>query len=181
MRCEKSGRIFLSEENMSYDPQTEQAATEWLTKHRFVSDPQSLALIVKRVEELVEELGGYIAPAHFERVYLTLVNDGVIKPFRGTFETQQQSAAIPEAVIDFIEHASAFEQRRRYATDREFKKFYDLYANQQLKEKIAQESSGRTLSVEEYNRLPAAQIAKRYQSDRSFKAQVDSLISRGLI
>jgi hypothetical protein len=166
---------------MSYDPQTEQAATQWLAKHRFVSDAKSMALIVERAEQLVEELGGYIAPAHFERVYLTLVNDGVITPFRGTFETQQQSAAIPEDIVQFIEHASAFEQRRRYANDKEFKRLYDLYANQQLKAKIAQESSGSTLSVEEYNRIPANQVAARYQRDRSFKAQVDSLISRGLI
>lgn len=37
------------------------------------------------------------------------------------------------------------------------------------------------LTVEEYRRMRAATIAAKYQHDPSFKAQVDSLISRGLI
>ncbi len=37
------------------------------------------------------------------------------------------------------------------------------------------------LTAEAYRKIPAAEIARRYMLDRSFKAQVDTLISQGKI
>ena len=37
------------------------------------------------------------------------------------------------------------------------------------------------LTVEEYRRMPASTIARKYMVDKNFKAQVDSLIQRKLI
>jgi hypothetical protein len=162
---------------MSYSPEIENAASQWLVHHRATSDPRTLALIVQRAQQLVEELGGVICPAFFERAYLELTNEGVIAPFRGSLLEKPAEQAIPQDVINYIERTSAYELQRRYKTDATFRAHYDAYSKAPKQQ--AQVSA--TLSVEEYNRLPAAQIARRYQSDRSFRAQVDSLISRGLI
>jgi len=161
---------------MSYAPEVEQAATEWLSKHRFVSDPRSLALIVKRAQELVAELGGYIAVAHFERAYLELVSQGEIKPFRGTYESQQPPA-IPQDVVDFIERSGARELQQRYKTDTTFRAQYDAWE----KSKKSPEASSAPLTAEDYHRISAREVARRYQTDMGFRASVDSLISRGLI
>lgn len=34
------------------------------------------------------------------------------------------------------------------------------------------------LTAEEYRKIPASQVARKYMTDRSFKAQVDNLIAR---
>src|SRR5258708_34632122 len=90
---------------------------------------------------------------------------------------------IPPDVIAWIENprVSSFEQRRRYATDPVFKKYYDAYANQQLKAKIAQEGAVVSLTAEEYHRLPPATIVPRYRREPRFKSAADALIAHSLI
>jgi hypothetical protein len=161
------------------DTQFDIAAEQWLRKHRYTGDAQVLAKISQRVQDLLEQNGGYVSTAHFERAYLELLDAGKIRPFKDPLNSHAAAApAIPQDAIDFIERESAFEQRRRYANDPVFKRHYDAYANQQ---KTAQESPDSTLSVEDYRKLPAAQVAQRYQKDRSFRALVDKLISDGKI
>jgi hypothetical protein len=84
-------------------------------------------------------------------------------------------------VINFIEHGSAFEQRRRYANDPMFKKQYDAYANAQLKAKVAAEENEETLTVAQYNSMAAIEVAKKYRSSPSFKRGVDKLVAEGKI
>jgi hypothetical protein len=161
---------------MSYPAHIEEAATQWLTK-RFVADPGSLSLIVTKAQELVDELGGVLAPAHFERAYLTLVQDGIIPVCRETADSAAARQQIPSEIVDFIERATAVDLRRRYAKDREFKRHYDLYAADHQRK----QGTGSALTVEEYRSMSAQQIIRAYRSDAAFKAGVDSLISRGLI
>src|SRR5580692_9989877 len=100
---------------MNTQEQFDTAAEQWLREYRYTGDPQVLAQISHRVRDLLDQNGGYISVAHFERAYLGLVNEGAIKPFRDPLNSQSAGApAIPQDVIDFIEHGSAFEQRRRY-------------------------------------------------------------------
>jgi hypothetical protein len=168
--------------------QFDHAAEQWLLKHRYTSDAQTLSRIANRVRENLEKLGGYISTSSFERAYLELLNEKSIKPFRGSI-TEHAAAAtdsqtIPPEIVEFIEssHVSAFEQRRRYANDKEFRRYYDLYSTQKLKEQSAQESGANgSLSVEEYRKLPAATVAQRYLKDRAFRASVDALIASGQI
>lgn len=163
--------------------QFENAFEQWLRGHRYTDDAQTIKKIGQRVHENLERLGGVVAVASFERAYLELVSEKAIKSFRGTVGevVAAETPTLPQDVIHFIEHASAFEQRRRYSQDAVFKKQYDTYANAQLKQQIAQESSGSTLSVEDYRKLPAATVAKRYHSDRIFRTAVDKLIAEGKI
>jgi hypothetical protein len=167
---------------MNTPEQFDNAAEQWL-RHRFTSDPQTLQRIAQRVRENLEKLGGYVSSSSYERAYLELTASGAIKPFKGTVtdHVAAEAPAIPENVIHFIEHASAFEQRKRYSTDPAFKKQYDAYANQKLKEQIAQESSGSTLTVEEYRTLPSHIVAQRHRKEKAFRASVDALIAKGLI
>ncbi len=160
------------------------AQAEWMLHRRFSADATTNALIRGEVENYLEEAGGYPAPAHFERFYLRLLHDGKIQPFKGSLSEQTPSAPlVPPEIVDWIEspRVSSFEQRRRYATDPQFKKYYDLYANQQLKAKVAEETSGVTLTVEEYRSLPAATVIQRYRREKGFKITVDALIAKGLI
>jgi hypothetical protein len=166
------------------EQEIDNAQAEWMLNRRFTADAKTNALIRGEVENYLEEAGGYPAPAHFERFYLQLLNDGKIQPFRGSLSEQPAPPPlIPPDVIAWIENprVSAFEQRRRYSTDKEFKRYYDLYADQQLKARIAQETSGITLTVEEYRSLPAATVIQRYRRDRGFKIAVDKLIAEGRI
>jgi hypothetical protein len=169
-----------------YNLETEidNAQSQWMLNRRFTADPTTNALIRGEVEKYLEEAGGYPAPAHFERFYLQLLNDGKIQPFRGSISEQPAAPPlIPKEIIEFIEspRISAFEQRRRYANDKEFKRYYDLYADQQLKARIAQETGGVSLTAEEYRSLPAATVVQRYRRDRGFKIAVDKLIAQGKI
>jgi hypothetical protein len=164
---------------MNTERDFDNAAEQWLRKHRYTGDTQVLAKISRRVHALLEQNGGYVSTAHYHRAYLELVAEKSIQPFRGTVtEHVSAAAAIPQDAIDLIERGSAFEQRRRYANDPAFKRHYDAYVGQQ---KTAQESPSGALSVEEYGRLPAAIVAQRYQEDRLFKASVDKLIAEGKI
>ena len=162
---------------MSYSPAVETAATQWLVHHRATSDPRTIALIVKRAEQFVDELGGVICPAFFERAYLELRNENAIQKFTGSFLEKPAEQAIPQDVIDFIERSSVFELQRRYRTDATFRVHYDAYQKQPKQERQA----SAVLTVEQYRSMPAAVIAKRYQSDRVFRAGVDALIAQGVI
>jgi len=164
--------------------QFDDAASQWLVKHRATEDAATLSQILTRTRDNLERLGGYPAPSSFERSYLELVSEGVIKSFRGSLMDKPAAAPeIPPDVVAWIENprVSSFEQRRRYATDPQFKKYYDLYANQQLKAKVAEETSGIALTADEYRSLPAATVIQRYRRDRGFKMAVDKLIAEGRI
>jgi len=168
----------------STEQEIDQAMQAWMVNERFTPDPKTNALIRERVELLLENGGGYVATAHFSRAYLELLNEDAIRSFKGALSEQPAPAPlIPPDVIAFIEspRVSSFEQRRRYATDKDFKRYYDLYADQQLKARIAQETLGVTLTVEEYRSLPAATVIQRYRRDRGFKIAVDKLIAEGKI
>lgn len=158
--------------------------SEWMQTKRFTANAATNAAIRERVLENLEQLGGYVSIASFERAYLELIASGIIKPFRGSITEQPAAApAIPDDVIAWIENPriSSFEQRRRYASDPVFKKHYDAYADQQLKARIAQETSGIDLTVEEYRSLPAQMIITRYRREPGFKIAVDKLIAQGKI
>jgi hypothetical protein len=169
---------------MMYDEQEiDQTMSQWMVSKRFTADAKTNALIRQRVEEYLEA-GGYVAVSHFERAYLELLNEDAIQPFRGSLSEQPPSAPlIPPEIVAWIEspHVSSFEQRRRYATDKAFKRYYDLYANQQLKEKVAAEESEVTLTVEQYNAMPRSLAVKKYRSSTSFRRGVDKLIAQGKI
>jgi hypothetical protein len=165
--------------------QFDHASEQWLLKHRYTSDSQTLTRIANRVRENLEKFGGYISTAHFERAYLELVNEKSIKPFRGsvTEHAAAESPAIPADIVAFIESStvSAFAQRRRYSQDPVFKKYYDQYATQQLKAQVAAEHSEETLTVEQYNSMRAIDVAKKYRSSAAFKRGVDKLVADGKI
>lgn len=153
----------------------------FMLTHRFTSDPKVNALIRKRVESNLEEYGGYPSVTHFERAYLELCNEKAITPFRGTAAEHQDTPAIPADVINFIERASAFELRRRYANDKDFRRQYDLYAADEIRKKAEREQNGFVLTVEEYKSLPAATIIRNYRSSPQWKRAIDDLVARGEI
>ena len=162
----------------------DQAMQSWMTTKRFTAETTTNAKIRQRVLENLEHLGGYVSVASFERAYLELLNEDEIQPFRGSISEQPAAPTlIPKEITEFIEspRVSAFEQRRRYANDPQFKKYYDLYADQQLKARIAQETGGVSLTAEEYRALPAAITIQRYRRDKGFKIAVDKLIAQGKI
>jgi hypothetical protein len=162
----------------------DQTMQAWMQTKRFTASATVNAAIRERVLENLEQLGGVVAIASFERAYLELRTENAIPEFRGSIaERTPATPAIPPDVIAWIENprVSSFEQRRRYATDKEFKRYYDMYADQQLKARIAQEGAVVSLTAEEYHRLPAATTVTRYRREPGFKAAVDSLIKRGLI
>ena len=166
------------------EEEIDKAQSDWMMNRRFTADPATNALIRGEVENYLEEAGGYPAPAHFERFYLRLLNDGKIQPFRGALSEQPPPAPlIPKEIIDWIEspRVSSFEQRRRYATDPQFKKYYDLYLSTQLKAKVAAEQKEEELSVETYNNMSRIEVVKKYRSSPSFKRGVDRLIERKLM
>lgn len=163
--------------------ETEQAATQWLANKRGVDDPRSLAMIVTRAEQLVEERGGHISLTHFEVAYLQLLNERAIPKFSGSFKDKPAKQPVPQDVIDYIEHTPAREVRRRYNSDPIFRAQYDAYESskrtQQQQQQQATETG--TLTADAYRRIPAATIARKYQTDLQFRAQVDALIKRGEI
>jgi hypothetical protein len=162
----------------------DKAQADWMLHRRFSADVKTNAMIRREVENYLEKAGGYPAPAHFERFYLQLLNDGKIQPFRGSLAEQPAAAPpIPPEIVAWIEspRVSSFEQRRRYATDPQFKKYYDLYLNTQLKAKVAAEEKEEELSVDTYNSMARIDVVKRYRSSPSFKRGVDRLIAKGLI
>jgi len=64
--------------------------------------------------------------------------------------------------------------------------YRELYAAGEVKlamEKIVEPvvAKPEVLTVEEYRKIPASQIARKYMIDKVFKSQVDSLIARKLI
>lgn len=86
---------------MSYTQEIENAASEWLCKHRATQDPQTLALIVERAKELVAKFNVSYCPSLFERSYRELAAEGAITPFRGKMETllasqSQEDVLTPE-------------------------------------------------------------------------------------
>src|SRR5258708_35492886 len=90
-----------------YDTEQEidNAQAELILHRRFSADATTNALIRREVENYLEEAGGYPAPAHFERFYLRLLNDGKIQPFRGSLSEQPDAApAIPPDVVAWIEN-----------------------------------------------------------------------------
>jgi hypothetical protein len=158
--------------------QFDDAASQWLVKHRATEDAATLSQILTRTRDNLDRLGGYPSPSALERSYLDLVSEGVIKPFRGSLMDKPAAAPeIPPDVIAWIENprVSAFEQRRRYATDPQFKKYYDLYLNTQLKAKVAAEENETLLTVEQYNAMPRIEVVKKYRASAGFRRGVDGL------
>ena len=166
------------------EQEVDQTMAQWMTLKRFSPDATTNAAIRERVLENLEQLGGVVAIASWERAYLELLDEDVIQPFRGALSEQPAPApAIPPDVIAWIENprVSSFEQRRRYATDPQFKKYYDLYLNTQLKAKVAAEESEATLTVKQYNAMPRIEVVKKYRSSAGFRRRVDALIAQGKI
>lgn len=166
---------------MSYSTEVTEAASQWMVRHRATEDPAVVAKIIERAQENLERLGGFISPSSFERAYLELTSEGVIKPFRGSLlEKPAAAPAIPPDVVTFIEspRTSASELRHRYRTDPPFRKQYDLHEKTKGQAQVQQSAS---LTVEEYRRLPAAIVVQKYRQNGAFRAQVDALIAKGLI
>lgn len=166
------------------ESEIDQAMQSWMVTKRFTAETATNAKIRQRVLENLEQLGGYVSITSFERAYLELLDEDAIQPFRGSLAEQPPAPPlIPKEIIEFIEspRTSAFEQRRRYATDPQFKKYYDLYLNMQLKAKVAAEESEATLTVDQYNAMPRIEVVKKYRSSVSFRRGVDKLLSEGRI
>jgi hypothetical protein len=51
----------------------------------------------------------------------------------------------------------------------------------QLRQPKADEIETPELTVEDYRKMPTRTVVMKYQSDKVFKSQVDSLVARGLI
>src|SRR5258708_7519985 len=163
------------------EQEIDDAMSQWMQTKRFTANPKVNALIRQRVEQYLEN-GGFVAQAHFERAYLSLLNEDEIQPFRGALREQPAVApAIPHDVVAFITSptTTTSELRRRYS-DQTFRKQYDLYEKTKGQ---TQQPSVVSLTAEEYHRLPAAQIVQNYRTDhpRGFKAAVDKLIAQGKI
>ena len=141
---------------------------QWMRTKRFTSDPDVLAAIRQYVEYLLEEEGGYISVAHFERAYHVLQTNGEIPEFR-----EPAPELVDEQLVDITSMPVA-EIRRRYASDANFRAQYD-----------ASNGRGNSTSVprtaEEYHKLGTQETIRRYGSEPAFKAAVDDLIARGLI
>jgi hypothetical protein len=168
---------------MSYSPEVTETAAQWMVHHRTTEDPKVLSQIVERAQENLDRLGGFIAPSSFERAYLELVAEKVIRPFRGSMMDKPAAApSLPQDVIDYIEspRTSAWELDRHYRSDPTFRAQYDLWDKTKGQNREPQ-STGVSLTAEEYHRIPAATIAARYQRDRGFKLAVDKLIAEGRI
>jgi|HubBroStandDraft_2_1064218.scaffolds.fasta_scaffold15879_5 hypothetical protein len=155
--------------------------SQWMQTKRFTPDAKTNAAIRQRVEENLERLGGYPSIASFERAALELMGENVIAPFRGSISEHPTAApAIPPDTIAFIESpiTTASQLRNRYNTDPTFRKQYDLYEKTKGQ---TRESSGGTLTVEEYRKMRAADVVQRYRRDAAFKSGVDKLIAQGKI
>jgi hypothetical protein len=151
-----------------------EAGSQWMVKHRGTDDPAILAKIVDRVEQLLEEQGGYVSPSHFERAYLELSNEGTIPKITGAFQSQEQPA-VPKDVVDFIEKSSAFEVQRRYRNDRVFRAQFDDY------QRHARQPDNIPNNAAEYHQIPARVVAARYQREIGFRRAIDALVARGEI
>lgn len=164
------------------EQELDQKMIAWMNTKRFIADATINAKILQRVHENLVRLGGYPSVASFERSYLELLDEGAIKQFRGT-AADQPAPAIPQAVIDWIENprTSVQELRLQYRNDKEFRRLYDLYEANKKGQAPEQQPGVVSLSVEEYRKLPAAEVAGRYRVDRGFKMAVDKLIAEGRI
>lgn len=148
----------------------------WLRTKRFTPDPRTLAQIRVYVEGMLEEEGGYISAAHFERAYLQLRAEGEIPQFT-TPAPAPEDDSLPAEVVAFIQTAPVADLRRKYNSDPVFRKQYDVFNASSA----APEVAARNLTVEEYNRLGATEVMRRYRAEPTFKAAVDNLIAQGLI
>src|SRR5260221_8903904 len=114
----------------STEQEIDNSMVQWMTSKRFTPDATTNAAIRLRVMENLEQLGGYVSIASFERAYLELLNEDAIQPFRGSISEQPAAAsAIPPEVVAFIEspRTTTSELRRRYLNDQTFRKQYDAY------------------------------------------------------
>jgi hypothetical protein len=157
---------------------------QWMTSKRFTPDAKTNAAIRLRVEENLEQLGGYPSIASFERAYLELLDQEEIQPFHGSIADQPAAApAISPDVIAFIEspRTTTSALRHRYGSDPTFRHQYDNY--EKTKGQNQQQPGGVSLTAEQYHALPAATIVQNYRTDhpRGFKAAVDKLIAEGKI
>jgi hypothetical protein len=162
----------------------DQTMQAWMQTKRFTASATVNAAIRERVLENLEKLGGYVSIASFERAYLELHDENAVPEFRGSIAEQPAPAPlIPPDVIAWIENprVSSFEQRRRYATDPQFKKYYDLYLSTQLEAKVVAEEREASLTVEQYNAMPRIEVVKKYRSSAGFRHGVDALIAQGKI
>jgi hypothetical protein len=171
---------------MNYtEQQLDNAMTEWMRKHRSGDDKTNAAILRRTIDNL-EVLGGYPSPSAFERSYLELVSEKAIKSFRGTVDQHvaAETPALPQDVIAYIEspRTSALEMNRRYRSDSTFRAQYDLWEKTKGQQQ-AQQSTGVSLTAEEYHRIPSREIAQKYQRDFpiGFRAAVDLLIKEGKI
>jgi hypothetical protein len=162
---------------MSYAPEVQQAAEQWLTHHRATEDPRTIALILRRAQEIHEEQGGYFSTAHCERAYLELCAEKKIQPFRGSFAEKTEVSAVPQDVVAYIERTSAYELQRRYKSDPVFRAHYDLHQQQQQQPKPEATES---LTPEQYHAMPARELQVKLR-DPQFKLQVMQLIRKGQI
>jgi hypothetical protein len=169
---------------MYNEQEIDNTMSQWMTSKRFTPDAAANAAVRLRVLQNLGKLGGYPSVASWERAYLELRAEGAVPDFRGSIAEQPAAPPlIPQEIIDWIDNprVSSFEQRRRYATDSQFKKYYDLYLSTQLKAKVAAEENETLLTVEQYNAMPRIEVVKKYRSSVSFRRGVDKLIAEGKI
>lgn len=146
----------------------------WLRTKRFTADPRTLAQIGLYVRGMLDEEGGFISLAHFERAYLQLVDEGVIEPFREA-APEVEDGSVPADVVRFIKTAPVEEVRRRYNSDVRFRRQFDQYSSGSV------EQTASELTAEAYHKLPATEVIRRYRSEPAFKEAVDGLVQQGLI
>lgn len=140
----------------------------WLKTKRFTADPRTLAQIRVYVEGMLEEEGGYLSIAHFERAYLMLREEGEIPEFR-------EPAPEPEGETPIdLRSMPVAEIQRRYKSDAAFRAQYDRSNGRGDHASVPQ-------TAEEYHALGTRETIRRYGSDQAFRAAVDRLIAEGKI
>jgi hypothetical protein len=166
---------------MYNEHEIDQTMQAWMETKRFTASATVNAAIRERVLENLEKLGGYCSIASFERAYLELRDENAVPEFRGSIAEQTPAApAISQDTIAFIEspRTTASALRSRYNSDPTFRQQYDAYERSKGR---TRESSGSTLTVEDYRQMRAADVVQRYRRDVIFRAGVDKLIAQGKI
>ena len=90
------------------------------SSERYTADKQVNAKIYSRVLQLLES-GGYVSTSHFARAYLELVNEGIIKPFKGAVPVLPVAKPRQRLTAEDYNALSAQEVTRRYMRDPVFK------------------------------------------------------------
>ena len=174
-------------------------AISWLQLNpSFYNCPENISAM----QELMGGLNWAVTLKNMDKAYATLVEQGVLLDRPEQPSTQVQPAAQPASVVSVAAapavtpaqaQASAVPTNTPAATpattgalpDARQLRPADRSSSTGMQPTRRVENAGavvaNVLTVEEYNRMPAATVKQRYQREPAFKAQVDALIDTGKI